>query len=394
MYALVIGAGSDSVHAIKVAKEKGLKVIAFDGNKEAEGLKYADEAYVVDIRKPELIIELLKGRIPELVIPVPIGRLLTTAGAINDHFKLKGFTKTAADICTDKYKFHNLLNQDFQRNAECILVKAGEKPTDIAIDYPVIVKPRFGAGSRLVSMAWNSEELGRNFLSHCPFDEDFIIETAWVGTEYGVDGAVIDGQFQLILLREKIITPSPVRQCTGYYSLIRDLDTERLFTEVMAKMTNVVQIIGLNQCLIHADIIYNSSDVFVIELSPRPSGHYLHNVFVPLATGIDMVSNYIDFALESTGTSDRPDFKPLLTRKLLIRYFKFENCTVRTKPNETDLFNTYPLIRYKCNIGNEVMNAVIDGHSLMNRGYFILEGKDKDELYTNSEALLNEFVIN
>lgn len=376
-----------------MAKKKGLKVLAFDGNKAAEGLKYADEAYITDIRKPELIIEQLRGRIPKLVIPVPIGRSLISSGAINDYFKIRGFTRNAADLCTDKYKFHILLHQNSYRDAECILVNAGDKPTNIPIKYPVIIKPRFGAGSRLVSLARNFEELNNNFLLHCPFDEDFIIETAYAGTEYGVDGAVIDNKFHLILLREKLITPAPVRQCIGNYSIIYNSETEQLFADVITSMTNVVRLMGLDQCLINADIIYNSAGVFIIEISARPSGHYLHDVFVPLATGVNMISEYIDFSTTERGDSDHLFFRPHFIRKLLIRYFDFENCVIKKKPSERYLYDEYPLVRYKCNIGDEVLKNIVDGHSIMNRGYFILEGKNNDDLYYYSEALLNEFVI-
>ncbi|RAZ49834.1 hypothetical protein [Campylobacter hyointestinalis] len=59
--ALVIGASSESVFAISEAKKAGLKVVAFDGDKDATGLKFADVSYVVDIRDPKNIIEKLMG---------------------------------------------------------------------------------------------------------------------------------------------------------------------------------------------------------------------------------------------------------------------------------------------------------------------------------------------
>ncbi|QCU00568.1 hypothetical protein FFA43_07975 [Campylobacter hyointestinalis subsp. hyointestinalis] len=59
--ALVIGASSESVFAISEAKKAGLKVVAFDGDKDATGLKLADVSFVVDIRDPKNIIEKLMG---------------------------------------------------------------------------------------------------------------------------------------------------------------------------------------------------------------------------------------------------------------------------------------------------------------------------------------------
>lgn len=58
--AILIGASSESISSIKKAKESGLKVIAFDGNKNAEGLKFADFSYVLDIRDPKNIIDIME----------------------------------------------------------------------------------------------------------------------------------------------------------------------------------------------------------------------------------------------------------------------------------------------------------------------------------------------
>ena len=36
---------------------------------------------------------------------------------------------------------------------------------------------------------------------------------------------------------------------------------------------------------------------FVIEMSARPSGHRLHDLFTPMVTRVDMISDFIDYAL-------------------------------------------------------------------------------------------------
>ena len=49
MIAGVIGASNEAIHTIEEAKKQGVRVIAFDGNPDAEGLSVADKAVVVDI---------------------------------------------------------------------------------------------------------------------------------------------------------------------------------------------------------------------------------------------------------------------------------------------------------------------------------------------------------
>ena len=157
MRAAVIGASSESIYTINKAKELGLEVLALDGNPDAPGLKAADSSFVVDIRDPEKVFEILdkEENRPDIVLPVPIGRYLTTTGAVNDKYGLTGVTAYAAGICTDKYEFHKVLNEKGLRDAELYLLPAGSDfmdASELNEVYPVVVKPRFGSGSRGVEI--------------------------------------------------------------------------------------------------------------------------------------------------------------------------------------------------------------------------------------------------
>lgn len=340
MFGIVIGASSESIFAIGEAKKLGLTVIAFDGDKEAPGLAAADEAYVVDIRKPEKIYGILdkKGVTREnaMVLPVPIGRYLISAGAVNDHYGLVGLSEKSANICTDKYLFHNLLSESGLRNAKCQLIKSGETPQQEPT-YPDIVKPRFGAGSRGV---WQIDDRKQweNFVKQTPIEEDYIVETLIEGTEYGVDAMIIDGEFKLVLLRKKMLTPPPARQCVGYFSVLEPEEEEwrRTVSNYLQQISNIL---GLTNTILHADIIRREGNLpFVIELSARPSGHRLHDVFTPLVTGINMIECYIQLI---QGKLDTVKEKIENTEKnkageesYLIHYFDMESCEVTRIPTE------------------------------------------------------------
>ena len=54
---LVLAAGILQVPVIKKAKDMGIYVIAADGNQNAEGLKYADKAIVVNITSEEDVLK-------------------------------------------------------------------------------------------------------------------------------------------------------------------------------------------------------------------------------------------------------------------------------------------------------------------------------------------------
>lgn len=396
MRAAVIGASSESIYTIQKARELGLYVIALDGNPEAPGLKAADASFVVDIRDPEKVFEILDKNKPDVVLPVPIGRYLTTTGAVNDKYGLVGVSADAAEICTDKYEFHKVLNEKGLRNAELYLLPAGSDVPDASElndIYPVVVKPRFGSGSRGVEVFNTPAELEERFLKNQPYDEDYCIESCVPGPEYGVDGVFTEGKFTLILLRGKKNTPPPYRECVGYYSVRRTDDNKEFYDRVEHLMQKVGEAIGFKDTLIHADIIKDSNNnPFIIETSARPSGHNLHNLFTPMASGVDEVTEFIKYAVPALEKSY--SFEPQTAGNMVIRYFDFENVRVNKVPDEKELYKKYPLKAWQCNLKKGMfLGKVTNGASIMGRGYYVLEAATHFELDGYCDDIKSEFEL-
>lgn len=396
MRAAVIGASSESLYTINKAKELGLFVVALDGNPEAPGLKEADASFVVDIRDPEKVFEILDANKPDIVLPVPIGRYLTTTGAVNDKYGLCGVTYDAANICTDKYEFHKVLAEKSLRDAELYLVPAGSELMDASelnVQYPVVVKPRFGSGSRGVEIYNSAAELEEKFLKAQPYDEDYCIESCIAGPEYGVDGVFIDGEFKLILLRGKKNTPPPYRECVGYYSIVRTDENREFYDRVCDLMQKVGRAVGFKDNLIHADIIKDSNNKpFIIETSARPSGHNLHNLFTPMASGVDEIGEFIKYALPDLKKDYSFEASP--KSNMMIRYFDFENVRINKVPVEAELYKKYPLKAWCCNLKRGMfLGKVTNGASIMGRGYYILEAATHFELDGYCDAIKSEFEL-
>ena len=385
--AVVIGAGENSVHAIKVAQKNGMYVIGIDGNPNAEGLSIANESHIVDIKDYEKVSELVKKINPQLVIPIPIGRYLTTIGRINSDFLLKGPSAIATERSTDKYEFHRILAEQGIRNIQNRLVNRSvsfEELTDVQL--PAIYKPRYGSGSRDVFFVDDRAALIKYYDYIVTCGEDFILENLVPGDEYGVDGAVIDGMLYITLIRKKVLTPIPARQAISYMAVSNN---DSLYKRVRDMLSTAITALDYVCCLLHADIIINEDGVFPIEIAPRPSGHNLHDVFVPLATGVDMIQEYINYCRR-----DSYSFTSDSIRNLQIRFFDFENVVIKRVPTIDDirLLLGEKLIVWNCNISEgDIMHSVSDGHSIMPRGYFVVEGKDEEALVKISNSVLNMF---
>lgn len=419
--ALVIGANEEAIFSIDAAHRYGLRVAAMDGNPKAKGLPFADEAFHVDINDLDAVFAVTDRLRPCAVVPAPIGHCLTTIGAVNDRYHLTGVSEEAAKRCTDKYRFHQEMAAAGLRRAEMLLLREGamvrEEELSALTRFPVVVKPRFGSGSRGVEICGNEQELrclfryeicGGTEEKDAALPEDYIVETCIPGPEYGVDGAYVDGEFRMVLLRRKKNTPPPYRQCVGYYSVLPE-EEPAFYERCCGLMQEMGKALGFVNCVVHADLIRERNEAgeltdepFVIETSARPSGHNLSNLFTPLATGVTLVEDFLKLAVPGITEQEKTAsqeiraklFCPKRTRKLLIRYFDLEPGRVTAVPEKEALMERFPLLDYVCSIRpGDVLSEVTDGASVMGRGYYILEGQSDAQLDEADAGLRREFSL-
>ncbi|MBQ3544337.1 MAG: ATP-grasp domain-containing protein [Lachnospiraceae bacterium] len=386
---VVIGASRDAIHTIEQAKDEGVYVVALDGNPNAAGFEYADKSINVDISNLEKVCEEIEKIKPDFVIPVPIGRYLTTTGYVNEKYGLKGIKYQATVNSTDKYFFHKKLKDNGLRNIEAFLINENTEIDKINIPYPAIIKPRYGSGSRDVYYVNNDMEKEEAFHKIKVLKEDFIIEQAVQGEEYGFDGAVINNELKTIILRKKVITSLPERQAVAYISIKKKEYDNDIYIRINNLIKKVLEIMEYNNCLIHADLIITNEEIFVIEISPRPSGHNLHNAFIPICSGIDMAREYIKFLLNRECCFESDSIK-----KMQIKFFDFNNVRILKVPTEEEvrLNSKVNLILWNCNIApNDILGKVTNGASIMGRGFFIVEGVDEEDLIKQSNMVLQQF---
>ena len=206
------------------------------------------------------------------------------------------------------------------------------------------------------------------------------------GEEYGLDGAVIDGKFYLVLLRHKENTPLPARQAVAYFSVSEE---DGFYQEMKVFMEKTVKALSLEECLLHADIIRTENGPFIIEMSARPSGHNLHNLFTPLCTGIDVAEEYIKHRMGKSCC-----FVPEKTKMMMIHYFDMEGIVEKTpKKAEIEQALGIQFVKWHCTLKKgDVLKSVSDGHSLMGRGYYVLEGVGEEDLKQKAEEI-KKYVI-
>lgn len=389
MKAVIIGASGEALHTIEKAHAYGIRVIALDGNPRAAGLAAADKGLVTDISREAELIEAVRRERPDFVLTVPIGRYLTSVGAVNDALSLPGITRRMAQSCTDKFLFHRTLAAAGLRNCRCFSLE-GKAPEGLDPQYPAILKPRYGSGSRGIHLVKDPKELSAALEEIG--EEAYVLEDCVPGEEYGVDAAVTGGRFHMVLLRRKVNTPPPARQAVGYFACGRE---DAFWQPAREYMEKAVRCLGLQECLIHADLIQSETGPFAIELSARPSGHNLHNLFTPLAAGIDPAEEYIRYRIGEAYT-----FTPETVKPMMIHYFDGAGA-VKHVPDRKEIeallraeaqrsgAPPVKLVHWQCALTvGETLPPVSDGHSLMGRGCYILEGGGRERLLALAEEIM------
>ena len=98
------------------------------------------------------------------MLTAPIGRYLTSIGAVNDALSLPGITRRMAQLCTDKFLFHEKLAAEGLRNCHCYSLDGGLKnDISLKLEYPAILKPRYGSGSRGVYEEYIRYRIGKKY---------------------------------------------------------------------------------------------------------------------------------------------------------------------------------------------------------------------------------------
>ncbi len=289
-----ICAGVWQLCGIKKAQELGYKVVAFDGDKTAIGLKEADIGVCGDIFDHDAIIEFLKEKmitpVGAIAICSEIGMI--PAAKIRDHFNLSGCSVEMAKRLTNKKVQREICRKGGAEVPDWEYVKdyaEGRSAVD-KFGLPVIVKPIDGAGSRGVTKVESIEELEKAIESAKEFSQcdGVICEKYLCGTEYTVETFSYNGVTKALLVTSK----NKVEGTRG--TVARELFTPKLSPEMIDRISGIA-IQGITALeypggVGHTEVIVDSEgNGGIVEIAGRGGGFNLFEKFIRFCTGVDVV---------------------------------------------------------------------------------------------------------
>ena len=390
---LCIGAGEEQVPSVRQAQEMGLRVVAADSNASSPGLQIADLGRAIDITDEQAVIQFARDHRVALVLPVPLGRLLTTVGAVNDALGLTGLTREAADNCTDKLRFHEKMRAaGLLRPMQVCVDHADEVRSAIAsVGFPCIVKPRFGSGKHGVVVVSGPESLEDAVRDHCESwtrDSHSLVEELMPGRELGVDGVVIAGRFTPILVREKLLTPLPYRQEIQYVAPARI--SAGVAEESRSIVAQAVNALGLSECLLHADVLIDDEDkCWIIEIAGRPAGLLITHLLIPAVLGTSVLREFIQFCLAKPC-----DFSPRFTRPAALSFLRLPSGRLARLPDPIAVRAMNHVAAYECLLERGIaLGPITCSDDVLSRGYVLTVAPTHEEALAAVESVLDQFQV-
>jgi biotin carboxylase len=327
MNLLIIGAGPNQVPAIRMAKERGLRVTAIDMNPEAAGFALADRRGIVSTRDVEKAVAFARTVRDEDGLDGVMtlaSESAVTVAAVAEALGLPGLNLPAARRATHKVERQRC----FQSAGVPCPTSFGAASDEMAIalgdelGWPVVVKPADSAGARGVRKVNGPGEMTAAVAELRRYSDqpDFLVERFVRGSEHSIEGVVLDGEVHWTGFTDR--NYSKKEMFPPYF--LEDGDTlptelpEAMVRRIREVSTAAVRALGIDWGPAKGDIIILDGEPLVLEMAARLSGDYFCYVTTPLHNGVNILETVMDMSLgiEPDPASLRPQFH----RGVALRY--------------------------------------------------------------------------
>ena len=306
---LMLGGGFLQDFVIQKAKQLGYRVLVLDGDAHAVGFAHADEYAVINIVDEAACLGYAQEKNIDGVLTAATDFSVLTMSRIAEEMRLPGINYAAAKRIKNKAAVRKRL---FETHADDTgysfeIGSLEEIPTILPkVQFPVIVKPCDGSGSRGTSRVDGT----KNFAKACEFAMNgsithrAVAEPFVVGKEYGVESFVNQGEIHILGIMQKDMTSPP------YYAELGHAIPSELSFELEDKIRDCVKkalvALEVNHGSVNMDLLLSENgEVHIVDVGARMGGNLIGSHIIPLGTGIDYMDNMIRAAV-----GDSTDFKP------------------------------------------------------------------------------------
>ena len=383
---LIIGAGFLQSFVIRKAKSMGYETLAVDADINAIGFEFADRHEVIDIVDEKACLSYAQKEKVDGVLTAATDYGVLTAAYVAQEMGLNGLKYEVAQLIKNKYSVRKCLYEnhidDTEQAYEVNAVFNIEKLSD-RLNYPVMVKPCDGSGSRGASRVDKASELQRacEYAMAGSITHKAEIETFIIGKEYGAETLVIDGEPHVLAIMQKWMTDPP------YYAELGHAIPNELPVEIEEKAINciksAIKALGVNAGSVNMDmLITEDGKVYIIDIGARMGGNMIGPCIIPYGTGIDYMANILRNAV-----GDKVDLTPCVHSAVATRLLAFDGGIVKQLPDFEKIEKEYGVeIYHHLKAGQMISkyNTNLDGC-----GYIVAKADNVETAIRKAGEVLN-----
>lgn len=382
---LIIGAGFLQSFVIKKAKSMGYETLVVDADPKAMGIVFADKHEVINIVDEKACFAYAQKENINGVLTAATDYGVLTAAYIAQEMGLNGLRYEVAQLIKNKYRVRKCLfehrvddmDQAYEVNSETNIKELAKN-----LNYPVMVKPCDGSGSRGASRVNEASELKAacEYAMAGSITHRAEIETFIVGKEYGAETLVVNGEPHVFAIVKKWMTNSP------YYAELGHAIPNDLPKNVEEKAINCVKAaikaLGINTGSVNMDmLITKDGRVYIIDIGARMGGNMIGPCVIPYGTGVDYMTNMIRNAV-----GDKVDLTACKHSAVATRLLAFGDDVVKRLPDFKKIEKEYGVEIYH---HLEVGQTVREYHTNLDGcGYIIAKANDVETAIQKAEEVL------
>lgn len=315
---IIIGAGVFQIGLINKARDLGYETHVFAWTEGAVGREQADFFYPISIVEKKQILKIARKIKPAGVISIASDLAVTTVNYLASELGTVGNSLHSSLVSTNKFEMRRAFTLKGIPCPKFRLVDKDFDPDQIAMSYPLIVKPVDRSGSRGVAKVTNAEELNAaiQIAQAVSFRQQVIVEELIKGQEYSMEMISYRGEHQFLAITEKFTTDAP------HFVEKMHLQPGRIQEHTLKKAIEIVKIaldaLDIKYGASHAEFrVTKDEDIMIIEIGARMGGDYIGSDLVALSTGNDYLKMAIDIA-----TANQPSVRlqPLLSAAALVKF--------------------------------------------------------------------------
>jgi len=370
----------------------GYYTLALDKNPDSMGFSCADDYKVIDIVDQDSCLKFAHEKCIDGVISPATEYGVLSAAYIAKQLNLPGLHYSVAKTVKNKYLvrrafWENKIDGVSQFYEIDTINKLGEIRS--SLQFPLIVKPCDGSGSKAVKRVDNFEQLQVvcNEAMQASLIGKALIEDFITGTEYGVESFVYRDQIYILGIMGKIMACPPDYAELGHY-MPSNLQIEE---KVKAVVKAAIQALEINFGSVNMDLLITEDNrVCIVDVGARMGGNLIGSHVIPLGSGIDYLGNIIRAAV-----GDPVDFtKRYSGLSVATRLLALSPGRIAELPNFDEIEQQYCVkVYHNLNIGDIIKQY---HNNLDGCGYVVATAKTVEEAQQRAEKvkeLINRSII-